>query len=184
MYVLPLAPPASYLIYQSNGEMKFWHGHPLFMTLAYISLCGNAITLKKLGGVENTAYHGYLMMAVSVMSLAGSTIIYVNKENLKKEHLQTTHSLIGGTVMTSILYPIVSWVLYNPYNGWKSKPMGNIWRTLHRYTAYFIITGSFLAMATGIAQVTAKDPIAQYGFLGTLAIIYGGFIFSSFLLGQ
>lgn len=37
--------------------------HPFFMIVGFICFAGNAILIKKIGGYENTKFHGYLMLA-------------------------------------------------------------------------------------------------------------------------
>ena len=92
--------------------------HPLAMMFGYVTLAGNSITMKKVGGLVRTQIHGYLMFAMSACACFGAYVMWTNKEAAKKPHYTTTHSYIGGAaLMLTVLYPVFAWVLYNPVTG-------------------------------------------------------------------
>ncbi|CAL1140156.1 unnamed protein product [Cladocopium goreaui] len=72
----------------------FWY-HPAAMLLGYVALMGNAVLVKKIGGLRATKIHGYLMGAGSIVTAFGWYVIYSNKEVNGKPHLTTWHGISG-----------------------------------------------------------------------------------------
>jgi hypothetical protein len=88
------------------------------MMMAFITIAGNAILIKKIGGYENTRNHGYLMGIATALGLFGWYVIHTNKNMLGKRHLMTIHGKLGAFVM--VMYTLIAVggaVALNPHNG-------------------------------------------------------------------
>lgn len=87
--------------YYSNFYGWSWFSwHPLFMILSFVTLAGNAVLIKKVGGYENTKMHGNLMFIAVILAGFAWYVIYTNKNMQHKEHLTTYH----GKVMSSLSF--------------------------------------------------------------------------------
>ena len=159
---------AGYFALTAQKGPAFFHLHPLLMMVGYVALAGNAITMKKVVGFENTKWHGYVMFLASVAAWAGGWVIWQNKENFGKAHITTTHATIGAFTLCGSLYPVMSWYLYNPVDG--VKRTDKTYRLVHRYTGRFWTVMSFAAIFTGVLQVE-KDPMKQAAILGSLGLL-------------
>ena len=87
---------------QPEHRFQWFHLHPLLMLLGFITAAGNAVTLKKIGGLANTRLHIYLMSVTWVFALLGGYVIYTDKEMANKLHLTSLHGQIGAAVLTGL----------------------------------------------------------------------------------
>lgn len=162
----------------TKGSPSWWHLHPLAMMFGYVTLAGNSIMMKKVGGLLRTQIHGYLMFAMSACSVFGAYVMWSNKEAAGKPHYTTTHSYIGGTaLMLTAFYPVFAWILYNPTTG--IKRTDKLFRTIHKWSGRFGVAVAFAAIASGIYSVE-KDPLKQGGMSGLWNFLFSCFFSFSF----
>ena len=165
--MLPLlfcfAVPSFYIVgIVGSGTPVWWHAHPVAMLLCFVYLVGQAVTLKKVGGYDNTKMHGYVMFIASIVAAFGAYVMYSNKETYGKEHYTSLHSWIGGSLLLMFLpYPFVAWFAYNPDDG-KLKTDKNA-RAMHKYSGRFVILLGYAAVASGMYTIE-QDP-AIFAFL-------------------
>jgi hypothetical protein len=90
---------AYYFASRGTPPFTWFHWHPFMMLLGFVTLAGNAITSKKLGGAYNTKVHGVLMWMSWACVMFGSYVIYTTKEMYHKEHLTTPHGQFGFLII-------------------------------------------------------------------------------------
>ncbi|CAJ1458745.1 unnamed protein product [Effrenium voratum] len=84
----------------------FWY-HPAAMLIGYVALMGNAVLVKKIGGLQATQIHGHLMNAGTLVCAFGYYVIYSNKEANGKPHNTSWHGKLGSRLRTTT--PPISW---------------------------------------------------------------------------
>lgn len=102
-----VGPLAAYgalaLYYAYDSKFSLFSYHPLLMTLGFITLAGNAILIKKIGGYENTKLHGIIFFAANVSAGFGWYYIYRNKELNNRPHLTSLHAKLGVAALLSYI---------------------------------------------------------------------------------
>lgn len=101
---------AGYYVGTAKGNWGWFSYHPAAMLLAFVGLAGNAIVMKKVGGLVKTRWHGYIMSAAALVAAFGWYVIYSNKDMFGKPHATTWHAWLGIFVM--INYFIVAPFIY------------------------------------------------------------------------
>ena len=173
--MLPLlaafAIPSYYVVGMiGGGNPVWWHAHPVAMLLAFVYLFGQAVTIKKVGGYDNTKMHGYVMFAASVVASVGAYVIYSNKESYGKEHFVSLHSVLGGSLlMMALPYPVIAWIAYNPDNG-KLKTDKNA-RWAHKMSGRGVLLLAYATIATGMYTIE-QDPMILAFLVGPLLPLY------------
>lgn len=81
--------------------------------------------------------HGYLQSLALILSLAGFTAIYVNKDRLLKEHFVTNHALFGCTTVFIFFFQVLfgTVIAYGPSSLFQQIGQARIIR-IHRITGY------------------------------------------------
>lgn len=172
---LPIAFSAYFIYGGKDATPRWWHLHPLAMMVAFISLGGISVRMKKVGGRDNTIWHGYLMFFASVVSGFGSYVMWTNKEMYKKEHMTTTHSYVGGLAMMMTFFaPIGTWIALNPVNG-VARTNQNV-RWVHKYSSKLALAVAYAAICTGILSVE-KNELKAYGMVASVLALAGFIVF-------
>lgn len=154
------------------GSWVWFSWHPLAMSVASLTLAVLATLLKKIGGLQNTVTHGYLMSAAMSLMLFGFYVIYSNKDSLGKEHFQTWHSWAGAATAWGFLALALgaSLSIHPVYGMMRSS---TVIRTFHKYGGKALLALSWTACMTGFMTMV-PDVAAQAAFgvaLAGLAVI-------------
>eukprot|EP00931_Biecheleriopsis_adriatica_P005894 TRINITY_DN107370_c0_g1_i1.p2 TRINITY_DN107370_c0_g1~~TRINITY_DN107370_c0_g1_i1.p2 ORF type:complete len:206 (-),score=42.06 TRINITY_DN107370_c0_g1_i1:33-608(-) len=133
----------------------FWY-HPAAMLLGYVALMGNAVLVKKIGGLRATKIHGYLMGAGSFAALFGWYVIHSNKEAMGKPHITTWHGLFGIICLIATFVMAVSGSsLLDPHIGLMKT--SKLVRAIHRNSGRALMGAAFVASAIGWSTVQKQE---------------------------
>jgi hypothetical protein len=158
--VTPLTP------FTYMHEWKWFHYHPISMVLGFVVLNILGTLMKKIGGLEATKYHGYLMNFGLFVSLFGFYVIYTNKEILGKSHFTTLHGQCG--LITTISYlalGLVGGVALHPEFG--ALKTNKTIRFAHKWGGRAVTALAWFTAFTGY-QGLKNDVIMQCAIAGIL----------------
>jgi hypothetical protein len=127
-----------------------------------VGLAGISAVTKKLGGYANTKLHAVLAWSSVLSSLGGLYIIYQNKNQNGKPHLQTPHAMLGTfVVFMCVALGFAGSVFLHPDFG-VAKTNSTI-RAFHKYAARGTLGMAWITALGGIAQLTqSKLVMASY----------------------
>ena len=150
----------------NNIQHKSISIDPFMMMTTFLTLSGVSILTKKMGGVDNTMAHGYLMFAASGTASFGAYAIWSQKEMYGKPHLTTPHGQFGAlTLALFIFYPIAAYIAYNPINGlFKQNQFA---RKLHKLSGKIIVAFGLITSCFGITSME-NDPLKAAALIGSL----------------
>lgn len=86
--------------------------HPFLMMCGYIGLMGSGHVTKKLGGYTNTKRHGYMAVGGLCLAFGGLYAIWLNKENMGKEHITSYHSWGGILSLVGLILPALAGLVF------------------------------------------------------------------------
>jgi len=148
------------------GKWVWFSWHPLMMMVGFVWLGGAAILQKKLGGLENTKLHGYLMGAAILASSFAWYVIYSNKEANQKPHLTSWHSWIGMAALLGYpLLGLVGMVALHPEMG--VLRTNKTVRKVHKWLGRVTTASAWIACVVGFINMQ-KDLTTQVLFAGPL----------------
>jgi len=158
---------AALYLYSSKGSWFSWH--PFSMVVAFIAMAGNAATIKRIGGYENTKNHGYLMAGACALAAFGWYVIHTNKNIAGKMHLATLHGKIGAAVLVSyFLVGIVGAVALHPDFGFmKSNQMI---RFAHKWSGRLLTAGAWTSCVLGF-NTLYQDMAYRVAFTAPLLLL-------------
>lgn len=137
-------------------------------------LQGISVLYKKVGGADNTRFHGYLMGAATALGAFAGYVIYSNKEMKAKPHLTTYHGKIGAAVLLGFLgLAIVGYFALSP--DWGALRTNKQLRFVHKYTGKVLILLSWVAMMLHINSMYAHSVVIQAGF-GLPLVVFAYYI--------
>lgn len=137
------------------------------MTLGFVGMMGNAAIIKKLGGYRNTKIHGNLAIAGLFLSFAGLYIIYQNKENSKKNHFTSNHSIAGlVTLIGCTMIGLAGAIFLNPDFG-IAKTNKTI-RKAHKLAGRLFIAIGWFTCYSGLSQLTSNKAVIVFYMLPLL----------------
>lgn len=129
----------------------FWY-HPAAMLLGYVALMGNAVLVKKIGGLRATKIHGYLMGAGSLIAAFGWYVIHSNKEANGKPHLTTWHGISGVMLLLCTMGSAIAGTgLLDPHVG-MMKTSKTV-RYFHRNSGRILLAAAFACSVLGWSTV-------------------------------
>lgn len=140
----------------------FWY-HPAAMLVGYVALMGNAVLVKKIGGLRATKIHGYLMGIGSLVVGFGWYVIHSNKEAMGKPHITTWHGLSGLVcLLTTFGMAVAGTGLLDPHVG-MMKGSKSV-RFVHKNGGRLLLGAAFASSVLGwsTVQKQAALPIALF----------------------
>jgi hypothetical protein len=117
--------------------------------IGFVVLATNATLLKKIGGLENTRYHGILMFGSLALGIFGWYVIYTNKEKYNKKHLVTNHGKLGIIVLIGYTaLAIFGSVALHP--DWGLFKTNKLFRAVHKWTGRVFTAAAWVCSVLGI----------------------------------
>lgn len=154
-----------------TGGWNWFSWHPFCMVIGFVALAGNATLLKKVGGYQNTKYHGYLMFLATLVAGFGWYVIYDLKETNKKVHLASNHGLLGAIVLVGYTaLAIFGAVTLNP--DWGYLKTNQTVRLAHKWTGRLLTMMAWTACVTGYMGMEREF---MYQALFGLPLLFCGF---------
>ncbi|CAJ1364046.1 unnamed protein product [Effrenium voratum] len=140
----------------------FWY-HPAAMLIGYVALMGNAVLVKKIGGLQATQIHGHLMNAGTLVCAFGYYVIYSNKEANGKPHNTSWHGKLGLVVMVfTVIMAVAGKIALDPSMGMlrTAKEV----RKMHRYSGRIMLVAAWVCSIMGwyTFQKMAILPVAIF----------------------
>jgi len=158
-----------YVSYIKMGVWKWFSYHPAAMLVAYVAIAGNATLLKKVGGKENTQWHGISMGACALLAMFGWYVIYSNKEMMAKPHNKTWHAWSGVTVLVGyIAMAPFSWVALNPTSG--IFRTNKTIRVMHKWVGRFLSALAWFVCVLGWFNMN-QDTVSRVLFATPLVVL-------------
>ena len=143
---------AVYVLQLSGGPQRWFSWHPVLMTLACIPVIINATLLKKIGGLVNTRWHGYLFVLTTLLTVGGWYVIYSNKEMNGYPHLTSWHSWTGLFVLASFCGSSV-FGLVALFPDWGVLKTNKSVRWMHKWGARVTIAVSWVTLVSGFIKL-------------------------------
>lgn len=129
--------------------------HPLLMTVGFVGLMGSAHLTKKLGGYANTKAHGYLASGGLALSFGGLYAIWLNKENLGKEHVQSAHAYLGLACLVGLVLPALAGLVFLHPDFGQAKT-NQSYRTAHKWAGRLFTAGGWISCVVGLNQLSSS----------------------------
>ena len=129
--------------------------HPLLMSIGFVGLMGSAHLTKKLGGYTNTKLHGYLASGGLTLSFGGLYAIWLNKEDMGKEHIQSTHAYLGIVCLVGLVLPALAGLVFLHPDFGIDKTNKN-YRTAHKWVGRLFTAGGWISCVVGLNQMTSS----------------------------
>jgi len=124
------------------------------MVTGFIGLMGISAVTKKLGGYANTKLHGILASFGLICVLLGLWVIWKNKELHGKDHITTTHALMGIITIACAVGPaIVGAVFLHPDFG--IDKTNQQFRFAHKWFGRIVIASAYVTGFLGLKHMTS-----------------------------
>jgi hypothetical protein len=137
-----------------GAKWSFFSWHPFLMVTGFIGLMGISSVTKKLGGYTNTKLHGILASLGLISALAGLYVIWKNKEIHGKDHITTTHALMGIITVACAVGPaIVGAVFLHPDFGMDKT--NQQFRFAHKWFGRVVIASAYVTGFFGLKHMTS-----------------------------
>jgi len=175
LWRLPIAFYAIAVAFYSGfvipGGVKLFTGHPFSMAIGAIALPSVAALTKKVGGLQNTKLHGYMMWASSAAMLLGFYFIYTNKDLHKKQHFTSYHSWAGLIVVAMFsVTTIGSTVALHPEFGLFRTQKE--YRALHKLFGRNMVVLAIAVCCSGVANMEENIFTSAALLAPIIAIVY------------
>lgn len=137
-----------------GAKWSFFSWHPFLMVTGFIGLMGISAVTKKLGGYANTKLHGILASFGLICVLLGLWVIWKNKELHGKDHITTTHALMGIITIACAVGPaIVGAVFLHPDFG--IDKTNQQFRFAHKWFGRIVIASAYVTGFLGLKHMTS-----------------------------
>lgn len=155
----------------AKGKWDWFSWHPLSMVIGFVTLSGNAILLKKIGGYDNTKMHGNLMFLASVLAGFGWYVIYSIKEMKNKPHLTSIHGKLGAVALLGYTgLVMVGALALNPDFG--IMKTNKLVRLVHKWSGRACTAVAWTACVLGVMSVQPNQAVSG---IFALPLLVSGF---------
>lgn len=154
------------------SNFRLFSFHPLLL-LSSLGCFVTAALYKKVGGLQNTRFHGNLSFFGVCLMAGGVYAIYLNKENNGKPHFKTTHGFYALN-LAGVLFGLLLNGLFalHPDYGWLKKNQSL--RKIHHWTGKGMLLGMCYLCWDGVNKMMSGSwvivvfgvPLVVLGLLG------------------
>ena len=147
-------------VYKLKG-LDFFSWHPWAMFFSFVTLAGNATLLKKIGGLENTRMHGYLMCGATILAYAGYWVIHSIKDKYNKPHWQSLHAQCGvGALVGYTALAIFGGVALHP--DWGVFKGNQLMRAAHKWAGRLVTALAWGTCVLGLRSGNMYNDVPEY----------------------
>jgi hypothetical protein len=126
------------------------------MTVGMVGSMGIGAVTKKLGGYQNTKFHGILASFGFMIALGGFYAIYSNKNLYERPHFTTLHGKAGLALLVLTAPPMLAGGIFL-HPDWGIDKTNQDIRKIHKLFSRLIMGSAWGIAMYGMYQMT-KDP--------------------------